>query len=155
MEVQWKCSETTVNCTSPALVHCNTKQGRTGRERARKSCNHYRISPVTLQMYTVELQWNPWRPQQIFGRQDRHSGGHILGTPPTPCSVSQNPGKTLVLAVLRRQPWEPHVKTVSLKYSGLLYHAQIFAIQSTMQNCRWYSKPLYFMFTFIPLHLEQ
>ena len=35
-------------------------------------------------------------------RPSKCSGGHILGTPPlpSPCSVSQNPGKTLVLAVL-------------------------------------------------------
>ena len=48
-----------------------------------------------------------------------------------------------------------HVKTVNLKYSGLLYHAQLFTIQSTMPKCRWYSKSLYFRFTVFPLHLEQ
>ena len=101
MEVQWKCSETTVNCTSPALVHCNTQQGITGRERTGKSCNHYRIFPITLQINTVALQWKPGPPRQIFAGKTA-SGGHIRSTPPLPlpCSVSLNPGKILVLAVL-------------------------------------------------------
>ena len=38
---------------------------------------------------------------------------------------------------------------------GLLYHVQLFTIQSTMLKCRWYSKSLYFRFTVVPLHLEQ
>ena len=48
-----------------------------------------------------------------------------------------------------------HEKTVKLNYSGLLYHVQVFAIQSTTQKCRWYNNPLYFKFTVISLHLEQ
>lgn len=48
-----------------------------------------------------------------------------------------------------------HVKTVKLNYSGLLHYGQVFAIHITMQNRRWYNKPLYFKFTVIPLHLEQ
>ena len=48
-----------------------------------------------------------------------------------------------------------HVKTVKLNYSGLLYHIQVFAIQSTMQKCRWYNNPLYFKFAVLSLHLEQ
>ena len=37
-----------------------------------------------------------------------------------------------------------HVKIVNLKYSGLLYHAKLFTIQSTMPKCRWYSKSTVF-----------
>ena len=33
-----------------------------------------------------------------------------------------------------------HVKTVKLKYIGLLYNVHVFTVQSTMQKCRWYSK---------------
>jgi hypothetical protein len=36
-------------------------------------------------------------PWQIFGRQDRHKGSQITSAPH---SILQNPGKTLVLAVL-------------------------------------------------------
>ena len=41
-------------------------------------------------------------PRQIFDRQNSHGGGHIPSVPqlPTPCSIFQIPGKTLVLAVL-------------------------------------------------------
>ena len=47
------------------------------------------------------------------------------------------------------------VKTANLKYSGFLYHAQLFTVQNTMPKCRWYSKSLYFRLTVFPLHLEQ
>ena len=39
------------------------------------------------------------RPQYIFGRQGRHSGGHFTGVPP-PIYISQNPAKDQALAAL-------------------------------------------------------
>ena len=160
MEVQWKCSETTVNCTFPALVHCNTQQVRREREPAGKCCNHYSISTVTLQMYTVELQWNSGPPLQIFGKQDCHSAVVATSSARRHCRRRVLFHKIQVRpwcwqSCLPWRPWKPHVKTVSLKHSGLLYHAQIFAIHNTMQNCRWYIKPLYSMFTFIQSDLRQ
>ena len=39
-------------------------------------------------------------PRYILGRQDRPSGGHIMGLPLLPHSISQHPGKTKVSPVV-------------------------------------------------------
>jgi hypothetical protein len=58
----------------------------------------------------------------MFGRQDCHGGDNITGMPlplPLPCSIMQNPGKTVVL------PVSPLVAALSV------YHMEVMCIVNT------------------------
>ena len=53
-----------------------------------------------FQSFMNQDQFKAGPTRQIFGRQDRHSGGHITAAAPLPCFILQNPGKSSVLTVL-------------------------------------------------------
>ena len=50
---------------------------------------------LQAEVTTRDASTHPGPPWPFFGRQGRHSGGHISGMPPLPpqLSIRQNPGK--------------------------------------------------------------